>query len=96
MDESTEKELPNGWQRVFSKTHQQYYWFNSNDGSSSWVDPIGGGASATSADANSASEGSGEGSKKRAAVQEEYAEGAAKKVGMERATPAPYIAIIVS
>jgi hypothetical protein len=99
MADSTGKELPDGWQRVFSKTHQQYYWFNSTDGSSSWVDPTGGGDCTAATNANTASEGSGEGSKKRAAVQEESTEGTAKKIAvadMERATSAPYIAIVVS
>ena len=98
MDKSTEKELADGWERVFSKTHQQYYWFNTNDGSSSWIDPTGAGTTTTVTSASIASETSGDVSKKRAAVQGGAAEGAAKKAAVadiDSGAPSPYIAIIV-
>ena len=28
-----------GWQKVFSKSHKAYYWFNTIDGSKSWTEP---------------------------------------------------------
>ena len=28
-----------GWQRVYSKSHKKFYWFNVNDGQKSWDIP---------------------------------------------------------
>ena len=39
-EEEAERRLKEyGWQRVYSKSHQKFYWFNINDGQKSWDIP---------------------------------------------------------
>ena len=88
MDDS--KKQPEGWQQVFSKTHQRHYWFNTIDGSTSWLDPGGTEVDSTAAAAVV----------KKRAIEESTSETSGKRVSVAVDSPdtekaPPFIAVIV-